>query len=85
MEPWIDRLAQALGSEPLAPTEQEALLEAAREVAHGVERRVTPLSTFLVGVAVGRRKGTEPRDVSLTEALDVLRRAVEGEAGARES
>ena len=81
MEPWIDRLAQALGSEPLAGTEQEALLEAARDVAHGIERRVTPLSTFLVGVAVGRRAGTEPRDVSLTAALDVLRRAVEGEAG----
>lgn len=79
MEAWIDRLAEALEETPLAPTEIEALLDAAREVAHGVERRVTPLSAFLVGVAVGRTRGGEPRDVALTRVLEVLRRLVEEE------
>lgn len=79
MEAWIDRLADALEETPLAPTEVEALLEAAREVAHGVERRVTPLSAFLAGVAVGRTRGSEPREVALTRTLEVLRRMVEEE------
>lgn len=77
MESWIDRLATALGEEPLAPTEVDALLDAAREVAHGVERRVTPLTTFLLGVAVGRNRGKEPREVSLTHALETVGRMVE--------
>lgn len=79
MEAWIDRLAVALGEEPLAPSEVEALLAAAREVAHGVERRVTPLTAFLAGMAVGRQRGQQPREVSLTHALEVVRRNVEEE------
>lgn len=77
MEAWIDRLAVALGEEPLAPTEVEALLAVAREVAHGVERRVTPLTAFLAGMAVGRQRGRQPREVGLTHALEVVRRNVE--------
>lgn len=79
MEAWIDRLAVALGEEPLAPSEVEALLAAARDVAHGVERRVTPLTAFLAGAAVGRQRGQRPREESLTHALEVVRRHVEEE------
>lgn len=44
---WIDDLARRLGEEPLSPEQVERLLGVARDVAHGVERRVTPLSAFL--------------------------------------
>jgi hypothetical protein len=53
--PWIDELAGALGAEPLSETEVDRLLNVARDVAHGVERKVTPLATFLLGMSVQRR------------------------------
>ena len=52
--PWIDELADTLEVDRLSQPEIDALLESARDVAHRVERKVTPLSTFLMGVAVGR-------------------------------
>lgn len=55
MDNWIDDLARALGEEPLTASEIAELLDAARDVAHRVERKFTPLSTFVVGCAVGRK------------------------------
>ena len=52
---WIDELAGAFGTEPLSEPEVERLLSVARDVAHGVERKVTPLATFLLGMSVQRR------------------------------
>lgn len=53
---WLARLAAELGTEDALPDEGGVrdLLDLTREVAHGVERVAGPLSTFLVGVAVGR-------------------------------
>jgi hypothetical protein len=74
MDAWIDHLANALGEPPLSKEEADTLLEVARDVAHRVERKVTPLSTFLLGVAVGRgtAAGTS-RPESTAAALEVLR------------
>jgi hypothetical protein len=55
MESWIDGLASALGQEPASAAETSQILTVARDVAHGVERKITPVSTYLLGVAVGRR------------------------------
>jgi hypothetical protein len=55
MDNWIDELARAVGEEPLTSAEKTQLLDAARDVAHRVERKMTPLSAFVVGCAVGRR------------------------------
>jgi Domain of unknown function (DUF6457) len=55
MDNWIDELARSLGEEPLTPTEMTQLLDAAGDVAHRVERKMTPLSTFVIGCAVGRK------------------------------
>lgn len=55
MDNWIDKLARTLGEEPLTAAETTQLLDTARDVAHRVERKVTPLSTFVIGCAVGRR------------------------------
>jgi hypothetical protein len=57
MDNWIDELARALGEEPLTASETEQLLDTARDVAHRVERKFTPLSTFVIGCAVGRDLG----------------------------
>jgi hypothetical protein len=71
----MDRMAQALGEEPVTPVETGAILKLAREVAHGVERKVAPLSTFLAGVYVGRQAGAG------ISRQDALARAVEAARG----
>jgi Domain of unknown function (DUF6457) len=75
VEDWIDRLADALGVPRVAPKEMGALLKMSREVAHGVERKDAPLSTYLVGVYVGRRTaaGDSPED-TLQRAIVEARR-----------
>lgn len=72
---WPDRLAGALGEAALTDEEVELLLDLARDVAHGTERRYAPLSTFLVGVALGRRgegRGTAELERLVGEATRLL-------------
>ena len=70
MSTWTETLASALGVPPLSEEEAERLLDASRDVAHRVERKDTPLTTFLVGTAVGRATagGLEPA-AALDDAL----------------
>jgi Domain of unknown function (DUF6457) len=71
MDDWIDELARSLGEAPLTSTEMTELLDAAGEVAHRVERKMTPLSAFVIGCAVGRKLAS---GAGRTEALsDTLR------------
>ena len=72
MDEWLDGFAQALGERSLEPEEVGALLALAREVAHGVERRLAPLASFVAGVHVQRRVTD---GVSVTEALAEIRTA----------
>ncbi len=73
MEAWIDQLAETLGEDTLTARETAVLLDVARDVAHRVERKITPLSTFLLGAAVGRGlAGGTTRDQALRTALDAL-------------
>ncbi len=55
MDSWIDELARTLGEEPLTAAETTQLLDAAGDVAHRVERKMAPLSAFVIGCAVGRK------------------------------
>ena len=74
MEAWIDQLAEALGEDTLSARETAVLLDVARDVAHRVERKITPLSTFLLGAAVGRSlAGGASRDHAVQAALDTVR------------
>ena len=57
MDDWLDRLVLTIGVDPLTDEQMEDLLVAARDVAHGVERKITPLATFLLGAAVQREIG----------------------------
>jgi Domain of unknown function (DUF6457) len=75
MEAWIDRLAEALGEEALTKEEANVLLGAARDVAHRVERKITPLAAFVLGSSVGRAVS---QGASRSEAL---RRALETTEG----
>ena len=75
MEDWIDRLAAALGEDPLSETETTRLLGVSREVAHRVERKITPLAAFLLGSATGGSvAGGASRGDALALALDTLER-----------
>ena len=76
---WLDQLATTFGIDPLGPDEETDLLDAARDVAHGVERKITPLAAFLLGMHV-RSKLTDgvPREQALAEGLAELRRALPG-------
>jgi hypothetical protein len=77
MESWIDDLARTLDEEPLSAADVETLLGVARDVAHRVERKITPLSTFLLGAAVGRAEAAgASRSDALAPALDRLRGAL---------
>jgi hypothetical protein len=77
MDDWIDQLAAALGEEPLSQDERTRILGVARDVAHRVERKVTPLATFLVGSAMGRDlSSAAPRSEAMSAALETLRSAL---------
>jgi hypothetical protein len=53
---WLDTLSRELGLTDLTVDDKlmRTLLDVARDSAHEVERVAAPLTTFLVGVAVGR-------------------------------
>jgi hypothetical protein len=55
LDEWVTELCRALDLQDDVDT--DALLEVARDVAHGVERRAAPVTTYLIGLAVGRAGG----------------------------
>jgi hypothetical protein len=73
MDSWIDELARSLGEAPLTSTETTKLLDAAGDVAHRVERKMAPVSAFVIGCAVGRKlaNGVD-RSETLNETLRQL-------------
>ena len=74
MNEWLDELADRLGEARIEGEELRAILKLSREVAHGVERRFAPLSSFLIGMAVGRRSAEgEPRARAFDEATGIVR------------
>ena len=51
MDEWVEALTRVLELPP--DVDVKSVLDVARDVAHNVERPAAPVSTFLVGVAVG--------------------------------
>lgn len=73
METWIDMLAETLGEDTLSGSETARLLGISRDVAHRVERKVTPLAAFVMGCAVGRSlAGGASRDDAVTAAVETV-------------
>jgi hypothetical protein len=80
MEDWLTTAASALGVEPIDDDTQERLLGAARDVAHGVERKLTPIATYLLGAAVERRVAAgDGRSAAFAAALADLERAIDAD------
>lgn len=52
LEAWRNHAAEELGIDP-AQAPIDLILKVAADVAHGVARPAAPLSTFLLGLAVG--------------------------------
>jgi hypothetical protein len=74
---WLDEAAAALEVEPLGRRESADVLNAGREVAHAVERRLTPLAAFLVGASVQRRiDAGMAREEAFAQALAALRAVI---------
>lgn len=67
LDEWVAAAQRELGL--AEQVDVELLLDAARDVAHGVERRAAPVTTYLLGLAVGR--GAPP-----AEAAAAIRRAL---------
>lgn len=77
MDDWLGQLAMLLGEAQLSDEEQGLLLDVARDVAHGTERKATPIATFLLGAAVARRvTAGEERHAALSAAAADLRDAL---------
>ena len=80
MDDWLRGLAAALGVDPIDDEQVETLLGVARDVAHNVERKATPLATFLLGAAVQRRIGHgATAEDALADALADLRSVLPAE------
>lgn len=68
---WSEQVATTTGMDAWDATETDLLLDLARDVAHGTERRFAPLTAYAVGVAVGHRLGAAATDA--TARHDALR------------
>ena len=56
LDDWLSAACAELGIDPVeaaAPSTWAVVLDVARDVAHGVARPAAPLTTFLLGRAVG--------------------------------
>lgn len=67
IDTWLARLSAELGIDrALDGDAVRTLLDVARDAAHEVERPAAPLSTFLVGVAVGRGQSLDAAAAAAT-------------------
>lgn len=57
MDDWIEEVCGALAIEE--DVDVDLLLDLSRDVAHGVERRAAPVTTYIVGLAAAR-EGNDP-------------------------
>lgn len=69
LDRWVAEAAELLGLDP-ADVPIDTVLDLARRVAHGVARPAAPVTTFLLGLAVGAGR---PDDlVTLADRLGTL-------------
>ena len=68
---WSEQVETTTGIDAWDATETDLVLDLARDVAHGVERRFAPLTAYALGVAVGCRLGEAAPDA--TRRHEILR------------
>ena len=72
---WANELADALGLDRADIPDIPLILDLARDAAHGIARPAAPLTTYLVGYAVGRGRGSSAELASVASALAAARPA----------
>jgi len=70
LDDWTDALCAELGLDP-GDVDQQTVLNLARVAAHSVDRPAAPLTTYLLGLAVGRGQ-------PLAETADRLKQVARG-------
>lgn len=63
LEPWLVQACQAVGVER-DRIDIGMALKLSREVAHRLARPLAPVSTFIVGVALGAHPDADPRELA---------------------
>ena len=66
---WLARMSAAVGM-PMPDVPVDDLLDLTRDVAHGVERKAAPLTTYLLGIAVG--SGVMTADQAVAAAREAV-------------
>jgi len=73
LDTWAAELAEALGLDSAEIADIALILDLARDAAHGIARPAAPLTTFLVGYAVGLGRGTAAELAAVASALAAAR------------
>ncbi len=71
LDAWLERAAQTLHIDR-EEVPIPLILDVAADIAHGVARPAAPLTTFLLGLALGRRSGEGATLETLAADLSVL-------------
>ncbi len=66
---WLDDFADALGVERMTVADIDLVLDLARDVAHGSERKNAPPAAFLAAMYVASGKGDVADAIRKAEAL----------------
>lgn len=69
LEHWTEAACAELGIDP-SSADMKAVLDLARDVAHGVARPAAPWTAYLLGVAVGRGRPMPEAAARLRELAD---------------
>jgi hypothetical protein len=69
LDDWAAEAAAAVGVR-LEPGDVGAILDLARDAAHGVARPAAPLTAFVAGLAVGRGQPLPEAVAALTAAIE---------------
>lgn len=72
MDTWLTAFSAALGVEAPDVETRSRILELARVVAHGTERKNAPLAAFVAGLHAAGKDGR----AAVGEALDAARRSL---------
>ena len=72
MDEWIKEVCAAL--DITQEVDEDVLLKVSREVAHNVERRAAPVTTYLIGLAAARHGGDPEAAASAARIVHALAR-----------
>jgi hypothetical protein len=68
LDEWVDEVCAELGLDP-DEVDLDEILDMARDVAHGIERRAAPVTAYLIGLAAGRAGETGSKATASVQSL----------------